>query len=51
MDKLLRFAAPQESIDRVAMRLGAGITVLGLPLAIATIVVMIAVWVPFALLI
>ena len=41
-DKLLRFAASQENIDRVAMRLATGVAVLGMPVAIATIAAMIA---------
>lgn len=41
-DKLLRFAALQENIDRVATRLAIGVAVLGVPVAIATIAAMIA---------
>lgn len=41
-DKLLRFAASQENIDRVAMRFAIGVALLGVPVAIATIVAMIA---------
>ncbi|WP_279635205.1 hypothetical protein [Cupriavidus lacunae] len=38
MTKLLHFAESQENIARVAMRLGAGVAVLGALVAVATII-------------
>ncbi|MDO3622833.1 hypothetical protein Q3O98_17270 [Ralstonia pseudosolanacearum] len=41
MSKLMRFASSQENVDRVAIWVGVGVAVLGVPLAIATVVLMI----------